>query len=145
MRFSKAGAGFALLSVVMFVILVLLTPLSGLETRDPAKVHPIGLFTLILIFVAGAFNAVAIALLRRRPRVSVLLGGLGIFLVLPSVVLDQTGQFSTLAAPAAIRVLEFAMIAVEALLLLASIWLWSETQKAEVGGQAPERTLPPRG
>ncbi|MCI4319064.1 MAG: hypothetical protein L3K23_02890 [Thermoplasmata archaeon] len=131
---------FVALAVVMFVIVVLLTPLSGLETRPPAAVHPLGVATLILIFVAAALNAVALGVLGRRPRISAILGAAGLFLVLPSVILDQLGLFSPYSPPAAIRALEFALILVEAALLAASIALFLQRRRSLDGVRSTEST-----
>ena len=58
-----------LLAVVLvsYIVLdVLLTPLAGFETRDPAKVHVTGVAGLALLFVGLALSIVAIILLFRR-------------------------------------------------------------------------------
>ena len=138
MKLSAAGAALVALAVAMFVCVFLLTPLSGLETRPTSSIHPIGVFSLALIFLTAGLNAIALALLGRRPRISALVAGLGIFLVLPGFIFDQTGQFSPYPPPSAIRALEYALITIEAAAFLVSIWLYREIRGAET--EKPPRT-----
>ena len=124
MRLSRPGMALVALAVVMFVTVFLLTPLSGFETRNLSLIHPIGVFSLVLVFATAALDAVALAFLPGRPRVSAVLAGLGIFLVIPGFILDQTGQFSSQSPPAAITALEYVLIVVQAALFLVSVWLY---------------------
>ena len=133
MKASRAGWALVALAVAMFVCVFLLTPLSGFETRPIPSIHPIGLFTLLLVFATAGLNAIALAVLGRRPRLSAELAALGIFLVLPGFVLDQTDQFSTFAPPEAIRILEYVLVLLEALLFVVAIWLYRDSRSRAPG------------
>lgn len=129
MKLSGAGIALVVLAVAMFITVFLLTPLSGFETRPVSSIHPIGVFSLVLVFLTAALDAVALALLRGRPRVAALLAGLGIFLVIPGFILDMTGRFSPFSPPTAIRDLEYVLVTLQALLFVVAIWLYSEVRK----------------
>ena len=139
MKLSSAGATLVALAVAMFVCVFLLTPLSGLETRSPSSIHPIGVFSLVLIFVTAGLNAVAIALLGRRPQVSALLVGLGIFLVLPGFILDQIGQFAPSAPPTAIRLLEYVLVTLEAAMFVVALWLYRQGRSPDAPDVRPSK------
>ncbi len=116
-----------MLAVALFAYIVadvLLTPLAGLETRNPAFVTPIGIAALALLFVGLALAILALVLLFRRsartPMVAIAAG----LLFLPAPVTEVTGHFSSLRPPAAIASIEvvqtalaLVLVAVGALLL----------------------------
>ncbi|MCI4342180.1 MAG: hypothetical protein L3K11_07405 [Thermoplasmata archaeon] len=126
MKISPAGSALVVVSLAMFVCVFLLTPLSGFETRPLPSIHPIGAFTLVLVFAAAALDAVALVLLGRRARLSALLASLGVFLVLPGFVLDQFNWFSVYPPPPAIRTLEYILLAIQAAAFLVAMWLIRE-------------------
>ncbi|MCI4352562.1 MAG: hypothetical protein L3K14_04160 [Thermoplasmata archaeon] len=134
MSLSRPGMVLVALAVAMFVTVFLLTPLSGFETRNLKLIHPIGVFTLVLVFVTAILNAVALAFLRGRPSVSAVLAGLGIFLVIPGFILDQTGQFATQSPPTAISNLEYVLVTLETALFLVAIWLYVQIRKPATDG-----------
>jgi hypothetical protein len=144
-NWTSAGMALVALAIAMFACVFLLTPLSGLETRNPSSIHPIGIFSLVLVFLTAALDAVAIVLLSRRPHVSALLAGLGIFLVLPGFYLDQTGQFAPSPPPTAIRDLEFLMVSLQAALFVIAVWLRRQLWCAECEDTAGTESPPVSG
>jgi hypothetical protein len=131
LKLTSAGMALVAVAIAMFVCVFLLTPLSGLETRPIPSIHPIGDFSLALVFLTAVLDAVALALLWRRPRTSALLAGLGIFLVIPGFILDQTGRFSSYAPPPAISSLEYVLLTIQALAFLVSVWLYRQVRRVE--------------
>lgn len=100
-------------SRVLLVLLViyiisdfLLTPLGGLETRNPANVTTLGLATLGLLFTGLALGVVSLVLLFYKPLMSPKLAILAGILFLPAVITEQAGLFSSSRPPIAIETLE---------------------------------------
>jgi hypothetical protein len=115
-----------LLAVVLvaYVVLdVLLTPLGGFETRDPAKVHVIGLAGLALLFVGLALSIVAIVLLFRRSRRVPMFVIVAAALYYPAFLTERTGTFSSLPAPTAIERLELVQAVVALIALGLGVWM----------------------
>jgi len=107
----------AVVLVAYIVLDVLLTPLAGFETRDPAKVHVIGLAGLALLFVGLALSIVAIVLLLRRSRRAPMFVIVGAALYYPAFLTEITGTFSSLPPPTAIERLELAQAVVAVIAL----------------------------
>ncbi len=121
-----------LLAVVLFayiVLDVLLTPVAGFETRDPAKVHVIGLAGLALLFVGLALSIVAIVLLFRRSRRAPMFAIVAAALYYPAFLTEQTGTFSSLPAPMAIERLELVQAVVALIVLGSGVWMLRGEQK----------------
>jgi hypothetical protein len=97
----------------------LLTPLSGLETRPPSQVKPLGAISLGVFFV-GVFLAIAsLVLVIRGQGPASALAIIAAVLFLPGFVADRTGNLSKLPTPAAIFWIEWAeaVIAVAVIVL----------------------------
>ncbi len=137
MKLSVAGATLVALTIAMWVCVLLLTPLSGFETRPLPSIRPIGVFSLVLVFSTAVLNAIAVAVVSRRRRTTAGLSGIGIFLVLPGFIVDQTGLFSPYAPPEAIRILEYVLLFLEAALFVVAIWLYRQTRGAGGSGSEP--------
>jgi hypothetical protein len=121
-----------LLAVVLggYIVLdVLLTPLGGFETRDPAKVHVIGLAGLALLFVGLALSIVAIVLLFRRSQRAPMFAIVAAVLYYPAFVTERTGTFSSIPAPTAIERLELVQAVVAVIALGLGVWMLRGEQK----------------
>ncbi len=100
----------------MYIVLdFFLTPLGGFETRDPAKVHVVGLAGLALLFVGLALSVVALVFLFRRSGRAPLFGIVGAVLYYPAFLTELTGTFSSVAPPTAIQRIELAQAVVAAI------------------------------
>ena len=104
--------GLAIILLAYVVCDVLLTPPAHLETRDPAKVTAIGIAGLALLFVGLAVSIVALVLLLRGSKRSPVVAIIAAALYVPAFLLEQTGHFSSLQAPAAIEVVEWVQFVV---------------------------------
>jgi hypothetical protein len=94
------------LLVIYTIVDILLTPLGGLETRNPANVTTIGLATLGLLFTGLALGIVSLLLLFYKPRRSPMLAIIAGLLFLPAFFTEQAGYFSSSRPPIAIQTLE---------------------------------------
>jgi hypothetical protein len=94
------------LLVIYTIVDILLTPLGGLETRNPANVTTIGLATLGLLFTGLASGIVSLLLLFYKPRRSPILAIIAGILFLPAFFTEQAGYFSSSRPPIAIQTLE---------------------------------------
>jgi hypothetical protein len=123
MRLSRAGLLLAIIMVVYVVLDVLLTPLGGFETRDPAKVHVIGLAGLALLFVGLVLSIVAIVLLFRRSGRAPMFAIVAAVLYYPAFLTERTGTFSSLSAPTAINQIESVQAVVALAAIGVGIWM----------------------
>lgn len=123
MRLSRGGLVLAIILVVYVVLDVLLTPLGGFETRDPAKVHVVGLAGLALLFVGLALSIVALVLLFRRSGRAPVFAVVAAVLYYPAFLTERTGTFSSLPAPTAIERLELVQAIVAAIAIGVGIWM----------------------
>jgi hypothetical protein len=119
----------AIVLVAYVVLDVLLTPVGGFETRDPAKVYVIGLAGLALLFVGLALSIVAIVLLFRRSRRAPLFAIVAAALYYPAFLTERTGTFSSLPAPTAIERLELVQAVVAVIALGLGGWMLRAEQK----------------
>jgi hypothetical protein len=122
MRLSRAGLLLAILLIVYVVLDFLLTPLGGFETRDPAKVHAVGLAGLALLFVGLALSVVALVLLFRRSRRAPSFAIVAAVLYYPAFLTELTGTFSSLPAPTAIARIELVQSIVAAAAIGVGFW-----------------------
>jgi hypothetical protein len=122
MRLSRAGLLLAIILVVYAVLDVLLTPLGGFETRDPAKVHAVGIAGLALLFLGLLLSIVALVLLFRRSGRAPILAIVAAVLYYPAYLTELTGVFSSLSAPTAIARIELAQAVVAAIAIGVGIW-----------------------
>jgi hypothetical protein len=98
-----------LVLLIVYVILdILLTPPSGLETRNPALVTTVGVITLGLLFSGLALGVVSIVLLFSRPLRGPITAMIAGILFLPAIIAEQAGYFSSLRPPVAIETVELA-------------------------------------
>jgi hypothetical protein len=123
MKFSRAGLLLAIVLIVYVVLDFLLTPLGGFETRDPAKVHFVGLVGLALLIVGLALSIVALVLLFRRSGRAPLFAIVAAVLYYPAFLTELTGTFSSLSAPAAIARIELVQAVVAAAAIGAGFWM----------------------
>jgi hypothetical protein len=107
MKLSTNGRVLAIALGVYVVCDILLTPPAHLETRDPAKVTGFGIATLGLLFLGLALAVVAIVLLLRRSPGAPTVAIVAAVLFLPAFLAEQTGNFSALRAPVAIKAVEW--------------------------------------
>jgi hypothetical protein len=114
LRLSRAGLLLAIILAVYVVLDLLLTPLGGFETRDPAKVHAVGLAGLALLFLGLVLGILAVVLLIRRSGRAPMVAIVAAVLYYPAFLTEVTGTFSTLPAPTAIERLEFVQAVVAA-------------------------------
>jgi len=98
-----------LLIGVHLVWTFLLTP-AAFETRPFASFNPIGFASLALIFTTVTLDIVTLLIVQRRTRLATTLAMVGTALFIPPFLVDRAGLFSTLGAPAAIVVLEYAAL-----------------------------------
>jgi hypothetical protein len=116
--------------LVAYIVLdVLLTPVGGFETRDPAKVHVIGLAGLALLFVGLPLGIVAIVLLFRRSRRAPMFAIVAAALYYPAFLTEGAGTFSSLPAPTAIERLELVQAVVALIALGVGVWMLRGEQK----------------
>jgi hypothetical protein len=108
---------------VYIVLNVLLTPLGGFETRDPAKVHVVGLAGLALLFVGLALSIVALVLLFRRSGRAPMFAIVATLLYYPVFLTELTGTFSSLAPPTAIQRLELVQAIIAAIAIGVGLWM----------------------
>jgi hypothetical protein len=100
-----------------------LTPVGGFETRDPAKVHFVGLAGLALLFVGLALSILALVLLFRRSRRAPVFAVVAAVLYYPAFLTERTGTFSNLPAPTAIERLELVQAVVAAIAVGVGVWM----------------------
>jgi hypothetical protein len=112
MRLTKAERILAVSLFLYIVIDILLTPLARLETRNPANITVLGVATLIALFVGLALSVVALVLLFRRAKYLSMVAVVAGVLYFPAAVAEWTGTFSSVGAPTAIQLLEFAQAVV---------------------------------
>lgn len=123
MRLSRAGLLLAIILAVYVVLDILLTPLGGFETRDPGKVHVVGLAGLALLFAGLALSIIALVLLFRRSGRAPLFAIVAAVLYYPAFLTEVTGTFSSLPAPTAIARIELVQAAVAAIAIGLGIWM----------------------
>jgi hypothetical protein len=110
--------------LVAYVVLdVLLTPLGGFETRDPAKVYMVGDAGLALLFVGLLLSIIALVLLFRRSGRAPLFAIIAALLYYPAFLTELTGTFSSLAPPAAIQRIELGQAVVAAIAIGVGFWM----------------------
>jgi hypothetical protein len=122
-RLSRAGLLLAIILAAYIVLDFFLTPLGGFETRDPAKVHVVGLAGLALLFVGLALSIVAVVLLFRRSGRAPMFAIVATVLYYPAFLTERTGTFSSLPAPTAIERLELVQAVVAAVAIGVGIWM----------------------
>jgi sugar phosphate permease len=98
-----------LLIGVHLVWTFLLTP-AAFETRPFSSFNPIGFASLALIFTTVTLDIVTLLIVQRRTRLATALAMVGTALFIPPFLVDQAGLFSTLGAPTAIVMLEYAAL-----------------------------------
>jgi hypothetical protein len=123
LKLSRAGLLLAIILVVYVVLDVLLTPLGGFETRDPAKVHVIGLAGLALLFLGLLLGIVAVVLLFRRSGRAPVFAIVAAALYYPAFLTELTGTFSSLPPPTAIARIELVQAVVAAVAIGVGMWM----------------------
>jgi hypothetical protein len=118
---STKVLGAALVAYVVFDIL--LTPLAHLETRPVAAVTGIGIASLGLLFAGLALAIIALVLLVRRSSRTAIVAMVAAVLILPAVLAEQTGHFSSFRPPTAIEVIELVQVVVVLIILGTGVWI----------------------
>jgi hypothetical protein len=101
----------------------LLTPLGGFETRDPSKVHIVGLAGLALLLIGLVLSIVALVLLFRRSGRAPMFAIVAAVLYYPAFLTERTGTFSSLPAPTAIGQLEVVQAVVAVIAIGIGLWM----------------------
>ena len=122
MKLSNPAKVLAVTLAAYVVCDVLLTPPAGLETRPVSHVTSIGFTVLGLLFVGLALAIVSLVLLFRRSRGAPTIAIVAAVLYFPAVLAEQTGNFSNIAAPAAIETVELIQAAVSLIVVGAGVW-----------------------
>ena len=122
MRLSNPAKVLAVTLAAYVVCDVLLTPPAGLETRPVSHVTGLGFVVLGLLFVGLALAIVSLVLLFRRSRRAPTIAIVGAVLYFPAVLAEQTGNFSSVHAPAAIETVELIQAAVALVLIGVGTW-----------------------
>jgi hypothetical protein len=131
LRLSNPAKVLAVTLAAYVVCDVLLTPPAGLETRPVSHVTGLGFVVLGLLFVGLALAIVSLVLLFRRSRRAPTIAIVAAVLYFPAVLAEQTGNFSSVHAPAAIETVEL----IQAAVALALIGLGTWTLRAETTGR----------
>jgi hypothetical protein len=121
-KLSGAGKVLVVLLVAYVVADILLTPLAGLETRNPALVTTLGFGALGLLFLGLLLAIVSIVLLFRGSRRASPLAVIGALLYFPAVVTELTGRFSKLSPPTAISRVELIQTLIAVLVIFVALW-----------------------
>jgi hypothetical protein len=103
---------------------VLLTPVAGFETRDPAKVTTLGIATLVLFFVGLALSVIALVALVRGSARSSMFAIAGVVLYVPVFHAEETGQFSSLTSSTGIARIEILEAVIAVIALAVSFWVF---------------------
>ena len=122
MRLSNPAKVLAVTLAAYVVCDVLLTPPAGLETRPVSHVTGLGFVVLGLLFVGLALAIVSLVLLFRRSRRAPTIAIVAAVLYFPAVLAEQTGNFSSVHAPAAIETVELIQAAVALVLIGVGTW-----------------------
>ena len=126
LRFSNAEKSLVVALGAYIILDVLLTPPVGIETRDPTKVTGIGIAGLVLLFIGLGLSIAAIVMLFRRSKRSPSVAMVAAVLFFPAFLSEQTGNFSALAPPTGIEVIEW----VQALVVVVTIGLGTAVLRA---------------
>ncbi len=116
--------------VVNVLLIILLTPLGGFETRPLSDVRPIGFIAVGAIFAGLILDLASIGLLFRRVRLASLLVVVSSSLLFLPTFADQTGSFSSLPAPPAINTFEYIFVTVLLLTLFLASKVYRESKPA---------------
>jgi hypothetical protein len=122
LRLSNPAKVLAVTLAAYIVCDVLLTPPAGLETRPVSHVTGVGFAVLGLLFVGLALAIVSLVLLFRRSRRAPTIAIVAAVLYFPAVLAEQTGNFSSVHAPAAIETVELIQAAVALVLIGVGTW-----------------------
>jgi hypothetical protein len=122
LRLSNPAKVLAVTLAAYIVCDVLLTPPAGLETRPVSHVTGVGFAVLGLLFVGLALAIVSLVLLFRRSRRAPTIAIVAAVLYFPAVLAEQTGNFSSVHAPAAIETVELIQAAVALVLIGVATW-----------------------
>jgi hypothetical protein len=122
LKFSNPAKVLAATPAAYIVCDMLLTPPAGLETRPVSHVTAVGFTVLGLLFVGLALAVVSLVLVFRRSRRTPGVAIVAAMLYFPAVLAEQTGNFSSIHAPAAIQTVELIQAAVAVILVVAAFW-----------------------
>jgi hypothetical protein len=122
LRLSTPAKVLAIALAAYIVLDVLLTPPAGLETRPVSHVTAIGFTVLGLLFVGLVLAIVSLVLLFTRSLRAPTVAVVAAVLYFPAVLAEQTGNFSSVHAPAAIETVELIQTVVALIVIGAGIW-----------------------
>jgi len=122
LNFSTSARLLAVTLAAYIVCDILLTPPAGLETRPVSHVTGLGFAVLGLLFVGLALAIVSLVLLFRRSRRAPSVAIIAAVLYFPAVLAEQTGNFSSVHAPAAIETVELIQTVVALIVIGAGVW-----------------------
>lgn len=114
-----------MLLIIYILLVILLTPLGGFETRPSTNVTAVGFATVSLLFVGLALSVASLVMLFYKPRRAPIVAIVAGILYLPAFIADQTGYFSSLQPPATITGLEIA----QTLVVLVTIFVASSVHR----------------
>jgi hypothetical protein len=123
MKLSTAEKILAVALLAYVVCDALLTPPAHLETRNPSHVTVIGIVALALLFIGLALSIVALVLLFRRSGRTPIVAIVAAVMFFPAFLAEQTGNFSSLRAPAAIEGIELVQAAIAVIDVFAGYWM----------------------
>jgi hypothetical protein len=133
MKLSSPGTVLGVTLAAYIVCGVLLTPVAGFETRDPAKVTTLGIATLVLFFVGLALSVIALVALFRGSARSSMFAIAGVVLYVPVFLAEETSQFSSLTPPTAIARIEILEAVIAVIALAVSFWVFRRGSAASPG------------
>jgi hypothetical protein len=122
LKLSNPAKVLAAILVVYIVCDILLTPVTGLETRPVSHVTGIGFTVLGLLFIGLALAIVSFVLLFRRSLRAPTIAIVAAVLYFPAVLAEQTGNFSSIRPPAAIETVELIQAVVAVILVVTGLW-----------------------
>jgi hypothetical protein len=122
LKLSTSARLLAVTLAAYIVCDILLTPPAGLETRPVSHVTGLGFAVLGLLFVGLALAIVSLVLLFRRSRRAPSVAIIAAVLYFPAVLAEQTGNFSSVHAPAAIETVELIQTVVALIVIGAGVW-----------------------
>jgi hypothetical protein len=117
---SRARIVLVVLLAAYVVADILLTPLAGLETRNPSFVTPLGVVALGLLFLGLLLAIVSGVMIFRGSRLAFAVAVIAAVLFLPAPITEWTGRFSALRPPPAIAILEVIQTFIAVLVIVAA-------------------------
>jgi len=129
MTLSRGGKYLAILLVLFVIFGILLTPLSGIETRPVADLTSFGLPLLSIFLVGLVLDFVSLLLLfSGRDALASILAIVGSAVFFPAFFADRTGNLSSQPAPTGIFYLEWATAVISLVAILFALKVRKESR-----------------